>query len=73
MQDTTRGGQKSRLRLHKTSVQIHPDVKRELADLYPELTISEITRMALQFVLAVKPNLVRGGARFVTDMILGGK
>lgn len=61
MRDTSQRAQ----RLQKTSVQIPPNVKTELVNLYPEMSLSEIVRMALQFVLDVKPTASAGkSARF---------
>jgi hypothetical protein len=50
--------------LQKTSIQLDPQTREELKALYPKLTISEITRLALEYVLENKPILVESKSKF---------
>jgi len=50
--------------LRKTSVQVPPELIDLLLDLYPGLTFSEITRLALCLVADMKPKVTE--KRFTT-------
>lgn len=51
--------------LQKTSMQLDPAVCKLLRIMYPELTISEIVRFALSFVVAEAPVLVNDKPRLM--------
>lgn len=69
-------------KLLKTSIQVEPESLRGLKILYPQLTFSEIIRLAIDYVLAEQPELKRGRdvlvkrattAKLSTDKSAGGK
>ncbi len=49
----------------RTSIQVEPEALRDLKTLYPQLTVSEIVRLAIDYVLAEQPELKRGRDVFV--------
>lgn len=51
--------------LKKTSVQLDPDVSDKIMSLYPHLSISEIIRLSMEYVLECKPKVVEIRAKFV--------
>lgn len=51
--------------LRKTSLQLDPEVVTKLEGLYPTLTISEIVRLSLEYVLLRGPRVEVQKAQFV--------
>jgi hypothetical protein len=59
--------------LKKTSICIDPEQIELLAEIYPELPISEVIRMALWYLIETKPILIKSKSHFKDSRAEEGK